>query len=265
LLWDLYNHDFDQAGSYFGAKKANESVHVLYAYDIGTVDLDNISGRTQSGLSVQAKVYDTRGNVLDDHSASGIALSSQGVRTGVLHPSVPATTTPPAAAKAYFVELVLKQNGREIDRNVYWFSTQQDVVDWSKTMGMPQATMTQFADLHELDSLAPGQVHVTAHTHGQRGPDGADTATDVTITNTSSTKAVAFFLRADIRRGNTAGIPAPGENQVRPVFWSDNDVTLWPGESETLHASYRRRALGGGSPVMSVSGWNVPTVNTAAP
>ena len=36
LLWDLYNYDFDQAGSYFGAKKANEPLHVLYTYDDGT-------------------------------------------------------------------------------------------------------------------------------------------------------------------------------------------------------------------------------------
>ncbi|MFL5830385.1 MAG: glycosyl hydrolase 2 galactose-binding domain-containing protein [Solirubrobacteraceae bacterium] len=265
LLWDLYNHDFDQAGSYFGAKKANESVHALYAYDTGTVDLDNISGRTQRGLSVQAKVYDTSGNLLDNHSAGGIALGDQGVRTGVLHPSVPATTTPPATAKTYFVELVLKQNGREIDRNVYWFSTQQDVVDWTKTIGMPQATMTQFADLRQLDSLAPGQVHVTAHTRAQPGPNRADTTTDVTITNTSSTKAVAFFLRADVRRGSAAGVPSPGDNQVLPIFWNDDDVTLWPGESETLHASYRRAALGGASPVVSVSGWNVAPVNVAAP
>ena len=44
LLWDLYNHDYDQAGSYFGAKKANEPVHVLYTYDDGTVSVDNLAG-----------------------------------------------------------------------------------------------------------------------------------------------------------------------------------------------------------------------------
>ncbi|MGN6170006.1 MAG: glycosyl hydrolase 2 galactose-binding domain-containing protein, partial [Solirubrobacteraceae bacterium] len=37
LLWDLFNYDFDQAGSFFGAKKANETLHVLYAYDNGSV------------------------------------------------------------------------------------------------------------------------------------------------------------------------------------------------------------------------------------
>jgi exo-1,4-beta-D-glucosaminidase len=49
-----------------------------------------------------------------------------------------------------------------------------------------------------------------------------------------------------------------------PVFWNDNDITLWPGESETLHATYRRSALRGASPVVSVSGFNVAAVDVPA-
>jgi exo-1,4-beta-D-glucosaminidase len=60
-------------------------------------------------------------------------------------------------------------------------------------------------------------------------------------------------------------VPAPGDNQVLPVFWSDNDITLWPGESQTLRATYRRSALHGASPVVSVFGWNVPAVDVPAP
>jgi len=70
-----------------------------------------------------------------------------------------------------------------------------------------------------------------------------------------------FFLRADLRRGSAAGIPAAGDNQVLPVFWSDNDITLMPGESQTLHASYRRANLQGASPVVTIGGWNLATVN----
>jgi exo-1,4-beta-D-glucosaminidase len=38
------------------------------------------------------------------------------------------------------------------------------------------------------------------------------------------------------------------------VDWNVNDITLWPGESQTLRASYRRSALRGASPVVSVFG-----------
>jgi exo-1,4-beta-D-glucosaminidase len=87
----------------------------------------------------------------------------------------------------------------------------------------------------------------------------------VTITNDSPTSTVSFFLRADVRRGTATGKPQPGDNEVLPVFWDTNDVTLWPGESQTLTASYRRSALHGAAPVISVSGWNVPTTDIAAP
>ena len=75
---------------------------------------------------------------------------------------------------------------------------------------------------------------------------------------------MAFFLRADVRRGSATGVPAAGDNQVLPITWSDNDVTLWPGESETLRASYRGSDLGGAARVVSVSGWNVGTADVPA-
>jgi exo-1,4-beta-D-glucosaminidase len=260
LLWNLYNNDFDEAGSYFGAKKANEQLHALYSYGDGSVAVDNLGPSTQSGVSVEANVYALDGTLLDHQVRAGITLNTQDVATDVLHPDVPASTKP----QTYFVELLLLHQGQVVDRNVYWLSTQNDVVNWHKTIGNPQASMTRFASFRALRNLPPATVTVTAHTRSQPGPDGADTVTDVTIENTSPTKTVAFFLRADIRRGNAAGAPDSGDNQVLPVYWSDNDITLWPGESETLEASYREAGLRGGEPAVSLSGWNVATSDVPA-
>ncbi len=259
MLWALFNYDFDEAGSYFGAKKANETLHVLYAYDNGTVAVDNLGGTTERGLWVEANVYALDGKRLDHKTRGGIKLSSQGVATGLLHPTVPATTKPPKPAKTYFIELLLRQHGRIIDRNVYWFSTQKDVINWKKTLGWTGAIMTQYANLKELHSLPPAHIKVTAHTRSGRGPDGADRVTDVTIKNASHRKTVAFFLRADIYGGS-----AGPNNEVLPVFWSDDDITLWPGESDTLEASYKKADLHGRSPVVTVFGWNVGTVKVSA-
>jgi exo-1,4-beta-D-glucosaminidase len=261
LLWTLYNNDYDQPGSYYGAKKANQTIHALYAYDNGAVTLANLTGGTQSDLSVEARVHDVRGNLLDSQVANGLTLPSHGVANAVLRPKVPATTAPPAPAQTFFVELVVKRQGAVLDRNVYWLSTQQDVVDWSKTMGQPQATMTRFADLKALQGLPTAKVSVTA-TSRQRA--GGSTVTQVTVTNTSTTPAVAFFMRADVRRGTAAGVEQPGDNQVLPISWSDNDITLWPGESQTLTATYSSSSLRGASPVVSLSGWNVPHLDVAA-
>ena len=75
LLWDLYNYDYDEAGSYFGAKKANEDLHVLYAYDTGQVTIDNLTGASQHGLTVQSRVYELAGQVLDNQSTEGPAVA----------------------------------------------------------------------------------------------------------------------------------------------------------------------------------------------
>jgi exo-1,4-beta-D-glucosaminidase len=261
LLWNLYNQDGDQAGAFFGAKKANAPLHALYGYDDGTVTLDNLGGATQSRLSVESKVYDLAGNVLDDQRAGGISLASQQVRTKVLAPKVPAVTAPPAPARTYFVELLLRQGDQLVDRNVYWMSTQRDVVDWSATLGNPQATMTQYANLQALRGLPASTVKVTATSHPVAGPDGADRVAEVTVTNTSGTPTVGFFLRADLRRGDPDGTERPGDNQVGSALWSDNDITLWPGESQTLTVSYRAADLAGAAPVVTVSGWNAGRIH----
>src|SRR5215831_19501944 len=133
LLWNLYGSDADQAGSYFGTQEANRSLHVLYALDTGTVTADNLSSRTEAGLSVRARVYSLSGQLLDDRSASGITLASQQVRTGLLTPKVPAGSP----TRVYFVELELSQHGALVDRNVYWLSTHPDVVNFAKTLDQP--------------------------------------------------------------------------------------------------------------------------------
>ena len=259
LLWQIYNSDGDQAGSYFGAQEANRTLHAIYALDTGKVTLDNLSNTTQSGLSVEAKVYNLAGSLLNDQTTSNISLSSQQVMTNVLTPVVP-TGNP---VQVYFVELVLKQNGAFVDRNVYWQSTQPDVVNWTKTLGQPQGTESTYANLTSLQTLPQSAVSVAAATTHQAGP-GGDLTTTVTITNTSGS-TVAFLLRADVRRGTAGGQELSGDNELQSSIWQGNDISLWPGESQTIAVSYATSDLQGNTPVISVSGWNVPKMDIAAP
>jgi exo-1,4-beta-D-glucosaminidase len=260
LLWNLYGSDGDQAGSYFGTQEANRALHALYALDNGTVTLDNLSGSAQPGLSVESKVYSLGGTLLDDRTAHGITLARQQVRTKVLTPTVPTA----AQATVYFVELLLRQNGKVVDRNVYWLSTQPDVVNWAKTLGEPSAVMSQYANLKALQTLPAASVAATAATSRRPGPDGHDLTSRVTITNTSAS-AVSFLLRADVRRGTAGGRVLPGDNELQSSIWQDNDIALFPGESQTLTVTYDSADLHGAVPVISVSGWNVAATDVAAP
>jgi exo-1,4-beta-D-glucosaminidase len=262
LLWNLYGSDGDQAGSYFGTQEANRPLHALYALDSGTVTLDNLTNTAQSGLSVESRVFSLSGALLDDQTASGITLASQQVLGSVLTPKVPAAGASPV--QVYFTELLLKQNGNVADRNVYWLSTQKDAVNWKKTLGKPVGTMTTYANLQALRTLPQSSISATATTASQAGPDGADMATTVTVTNTSASTA-AFLIRADVRRGTTAGTVGSGDNELQSSLWQDNDITLFPGESQTLTVTYTSADLQGATPVISLSGWNLPTIDIAAP
>ncbi|HEY2519531.1 MAG TPA: beta-mannosidase [Streptosporangiaceae bacterium] len=260
LLWNLYGSDGDQAGSYFGSQEANRALHALYALDNGTVTLDNLSNSSQPGLSVESRVYSLSGKLLDDRTAHGITLASQQVRTTVLTPKVPTS----AKAQVYFVELQLSQHGKVVDRNVYWLSTVPDVVNWAKTLGEPSGVMSQYANLTALQTLPKAAITATAATSRRAGPDGHDLASRVTITNRSAS-AVSFLLRADVRRGTADGRVRPGDSELQSSIWQDNDITLFPGESQTLTVSYDSADLHGATPVISVSGWNVAATDVAAP
>jgi len=260
LLWNLYGSDGDQAGSYFGAQEANRSLHALYTLDNGSVTLDNLGSVSQSGLSVEARVFSLAGKLLDDQTASNITLASQQVRDKVLTPKVPTAGISPV--QVYFVELRLSQNGTMVDRNVYWLSTQTDATNWKKTLGSPAGVISRYASLQALRTLPQAAVTATASTVSQAGPGGADRATTVTITNNSPD--VLFLLRADVRRGTASGAELPGDNELQSSTWQDNDITLFPGESQTITATYDSADLQGANPVISVSGWNVPQIDIPA-
>ena len=189
-------------------------------------------------------------------------MSSQGVVNDALHPKVPAATTAPEPARVYFVELLLRNNrGTIIDRNVYWLSTQRDTVNWH-AIGNPQAKLSQYANLRALSSLPRAAVRARATTSWRSGPDGANLVTAVTITNVSATRTVAFFLRADVRQASARGPKLHGGSELKSSMWNDNDISLWPGESETLDVTYHSADLRGATPVITVSGQNVPASNS---
>ena len=111
-----------------------------------------------------------------------------------------------------------------------------------------------------LQTLPRSSVTATSSTVSQAGPDGADRATTVTITNTSSSTA-AFLLRADIRRGTASGQELPGDNELQSSIWQNNDITLFPGESQTLTVTWNSADLQSATAVVRVSGWNVPAID----
>ncbi|MQY37586.1 Exo-beta-D-glucosaminidase [Streptomyces sp. RB17] len=250
LHWQLLDRYLDQGGAYFGAKKADEPLHVQYSYDDRSVVVVNHRHASATGLTARATVFDPDGTQRYDKSVGGLTVSGDGAHGTAL--TLPSSVG--GRSSTYLLRLVLTgADGKEVSRNVYWLSTRPDTLDWSGTNWYYTPT-TSYADLTGLASMA--QVPVSARAATQSS--GGTSTTIVTLRNTGSGKTPA--LLTDVHLVDARGKP------VLPVRWSDNEVSLWPGESVTLTATYRTADLHGSAPGVRVSGWNTPerTVPAAA-
>jgi exo-1,4-beta-D-glucosaminidase len=249
LHWQLFDAYFDQGGAYYGTKKANEPLHVQYSNDDGSVVVVNRSRTAATGLMVHADVFNVDGVRKWTQTSSGVSVQGNGGNARAL--TIPSSIA--GLSTTYFVRLVLAgADGREVGRNVYWLSTKPDILDY-RNSDYRYTPVTSFAALSALSSLPASQLAATAFSATEA--DGM-TRTTVTLRNTSSQPAPAFFV--DLHVVDTAGAP------VLPVQWSDNDITLWPGESATLTATYAPWASNTTSPHIRISGGNIPTQILAA-
>jgi exo-1,4-beta-D-glucosaminidase len=239
LHWHLYDYFMNPAGAYFGAKKANEPLHIQYSYDTRAVVLVNQTLTGEHGLQARIRVRNLDGSVRYKRRVQNIDLPGNGARQVATLPA------PAGLSPTYFVELELAStDARPISRNVYWLPTQPDQLDWAHSTWY-LTPVTRYADLTALQSLPAATTEVRA----TRQRRGAEEVVTVTLTVPASSTAVALFQHVSIKRS------ADGDAVV-PILWSDNDVTLWPGESVTLTAHYAEQA--NAAPVVEVSGWNAP-------
>jgi exo-1,4-beta-D-glucosaminidase len=196
----------------------------------------------EHGLHAVIRVRNLDGSVAYERRLQDIDLKANGARQLSMLPALD------GLSRTYFIELELASaDGKSISRNVYWLSTQTDELDWAHS-NWYLTPVTRYADLTPLQSLPTA----TATVRATMRHEGAEDIATVTLTVPPSSKAMALFQHVSIKR-------SAGGELLLPILWSDNDVTLWPGESLTLTAHLA--APGAEAPVVEVSGWNVPTIS----
>jgi exo-1,4-beta-D-glucosaminidase len=237
LIWHLFDYYLAPGGAYYGAKKGNELVHVQYSYDDRSVVVVNHGPQPMSGLSATTKVYNLDGSQKLATSAPVDAAPDSARRVFTL----PALQ---GLSPVYFVQLTLQDAaGAILSSSFYWLSTTAETLDFQHSDWYHTPTAT-FADFTALATLPTVSLSATAAatTSGARGT--------VTVTLQNSTNAVAFFVTLKLTRG-------AGGRPVLPIFWSDNDVSLLPGEKRTFTATFDVADLQAAAPALTVSGWNV--------
>ncbi|HLW23326.1 MAG TPA: hypothetical protein VKT22_03070 [Steroidobacteraceae bacterium] len=240
LYWHLYDYFLNPAGAYFGAKMANEPLHIQYSYDTRAIMLVNHTLTRERGLRAVIRVRNLDGSIAYERRLKDLEMGANRAQQISMLPALD------GLSRTYFLELELASAvGKSISRNVYWLSTQTDELDWAHS-NWYLTPVSRYADLTLLQSLPAATSEVRATIRRE----GAEDIASVTLTVPPSSKTVALFQHVSVKRPE-------GGDPLLPILWSDNDVTLWPGESITLTARFA--TPGGVMPVVEVSGWNVPT------
>jgi exo-1,4-beta-D-glucosaminidase len=144
----------------------------------------------------------------------------------------------------YFLDLrVTDASGRLVGSNFYWLSTKTETMDWAKSTWYVTPTAS-YADYISLEQLPKVKLNVSSRTQ----KEGADSITRVTLENPS--KNVAFFVRLKVNKGK-------GGEEILPVVWQDNYLSLLPEEKREITATYRTSELGTAKAEVEISGWNV--------
>ncbi|HKR31490.1 MAG TPA: beta galactosidase jelly roll domain-containing protein [Terriglobales bacterium] len=239
VIWHLYDYYLLPAGGYFGAKKANEYVHAQYSYDDHSAVVVNSLYQPQKGLKLRARVFDLNSKERFSDTKD-IDLDADSVARVLMLPDMGELNTP------YFVRLDLTDSaGKTISTNFYWIPQQLAEFDWEKSTFF--TTPAKYSDMTALAALPTANVEWNSQTEHR----GEEDIVHVTLRNPG--KSIAFLVRADLTRGRAG-------DDVAPVLWDDNYISLLPGESRTISATVRTRDLTGTAPMVKVSGWNVKTI-----
>jgi exo-1,4-beta-D-glucosaminidase len=235
MIWHLYDYYLDSGGGYYGARKACEPLHVQYSYDDHSIVVVNGTYTAVPGLHVKATVYDLKLRPVYEHEAAVAAQPDSSDRAF----SIPADTMS-GDDGLHFVRLAMTDaTGRPVSENFYWVPAHLAEFDWQKEDYRYTPALRE-PDLTALRELPQSHVAVESV---RRESDGRVT---LRLRNDSQTLAFQVALRA--LDDHAAA--------VAPAFWSDNYISLLPGESRTFTA---RSSSHGGARISSieVAGWNV--------
>jgi exo-1,4-beta-D-glucosaminidase len=237
MIWHLYDWYLRPGGGYFGAKSATQPLDPVYGYDDNSIYLINNRYEEAKGLRIVTKVLNL--DMSEKFSnESTVDVAADGVTKVV---SLPESGD---LSDTYFVSLrVLDGGGKLLGSNFYWLSKKGETIDWAKSNWYTTPTLS-YADFTALSQLPKVKLNVTEHSVRQ----GENEITRVTLENPS--KNLAFFVRLKVTKGK-------GGDEILPVLWQDNYVSLLPGEKREIAATYRVGELGTSQPFVDVGGFNV--------
>lgn len=236
MFWQLYDWYLIPNGAFYGTQNACLPVNAIYNYKDKNIYITNEYASAQNDLNIDLKVLDINSKVVFEKQMKTNAPANSSAKAFDMPELKNVTST-------YFLVMKLTdKSGKVLADKWYWLSTKNDEYDFNKTswVGTP---LTDFADLNGIRDLAK----VKAEVKHEIVEEGNDVLIKVNIKNPSDKIAFFIELRAENEKGEL----------VVPVFWTDNYVSLLPGEEKSYTARVAKELLQGKPLKFGYSGINV--------
>jgi len=224
-MWQILSSDYDTQASFYGVKEAAEPVHVQMNLPDLHAAIVNNTGQPIAGATLQVHAVRRDGSTVFEHQET-VSAAPQAVT-----PSYLVDVGLASAKDVVFIQMELKDaQGTLLSRNFYWYAADSETY-------------------RGMNSLP--QVAVIARAVTQTN-SGADAHVSVSLENTGGAVALAAKLTL-LRAGD-------GE-RILPAYYSDNYVSLLPGEKRVVEISYPAGQANVPAAV-AIRGWNIIAART---
>ncbi len=239
MYWQLYDYYLMPNAAYYGAKMAQRPYHVIYDYYRKSLWVANDKLKDNNECTLKIRVFDVNSDLKFEKELNvDLVANSSSETVSLSELNIP---------DVYFIDIRLyNKAGKEIDNNFYWISPKGDILDYEDTSEAWYVTTPskQYADFTALNTMPKVEVNSSMLLTKENGK----TIFEVTLKNMSD--KIAFFVYAAINDSKT------GET-ILPVIWSDNYVSLLPGETKTLTSSIKDKYLQGKNTKLIIDGYNL--------
>lgn len=215
----MYDYYLDPNACLYGLHNGSEPLHVMYNPLNGMVTIVNNTFTTRRDLMLSIKTYDMQGN------EKMLTQVFEEIQPQSVKGFVPVKDDVDATAKKEGVFLSLRLTDLKqniVSDNLYWLPDEKGIYSGLKKIAASQVET-------KAKQIAPGKI-------------------EVTLTNPANAP-VAFFNRVSLVNSQTG-------NRLLPVFYSDNYVSVLPGEKKSIIVNYDAGKIKSGA-VVTISGWNL--------
>jgi hypothetical protein len=218
LVFQTYDYYFEPTAAYFGCKKGSEPLHIQYNEYTDSIEVVNYNCTSGNGLTASVEILNLDGSVKLEKQFTLDCTVDQVKRIYKIE-------KPENLSSVFFIRLKLKQAQNLISENFYWQGIEDGKLQ--AVRDLPRVKL----DLSTKAVKKDGKWLLTTE-----------------LSNNTKTPALMVYLKV---------VGEKNKERILPVIYSDNYVSLMPGEKRIIKIELENADTRGEKPVVDAEGVNI--------